>query len=70
MITLTQTLDGTPHRKVYLAKAHIVGLYPALGEDWTGCYVELSTDNGDEGSMIQVVQSADTVAALMKGVTT
>lgn len=67
MIELTQSVNGTPIRQVYLAKAHIVSLYPALGEDRTGCHVELSNYDVHHGSMLQVVQSADTVAALMEG---
>jgi hypothetical protein len=68
MFTVTQTLNGTPHRKIYVAKDHVVAIYPILFKDGGGCHVELSTDNGDEGAMLQVEQSADTVASRMEGV--
>ncbi len=67
MIELTQISNGTPLRKVYLAKDHIVAVYPVLFKDGGGCYVELSTNNGDQESIIQVEQSAHEVVSLREG---
>jgi phosphoribosylformylglycinamidine (FGAM) synthase PurS component len=61
MLKLTQIIKGYEPSPVYVSARHVVAIYPA--RDGSGCYLELSTNNEEDGAHLHVSEAAEKVAA-------
>ena len=59
MLKLTQVIKGYPDQVVYIAKNHIVAIYP--DREGNGCHIELTTNTDPDQHILQVKESAEVI---------